>query len=172
MRCSYTYSVLLTLAGLLLASPTRAQSPEANKEIVLRMTEAIDERDFAALDDLVSEGIVRHSAATPGVVVSNLEEFKAFLDQDLAAVPDAQQELHLILAENDFVAIRAIYHGTQTGPIGPFGPSGKPLELPFLGILRPEDGKIAEVCVEWDNLNALTQLGHFPPTEGDPEEMD
>jgi predicted ester cyclase len=172
MKCYYSYSTLLTLVGLLLASPILAQAPESNKEIVLRMTEAINEWDFAALDDLVPEDIVRHSAATPGVVVSNLEEFKAFLNQDLAAVPDAQQEIHLILAESDLVAVRAIYRGTQTGPMGPFGPSGKPLELPFLGILRLEDGKIAEIWVEWDNLNALTQLGHFPPTEGDPEEMD
>ena len=32
----------------------------------------------------------------------------------------------------------------------------------FLGILRFEERKIAEMWVEWDNLNILTQLGHFP----------
>ncbi|MCH8960675.1 MAG: hypothetical protein IH820_04960 [Bacteroidetes bacterium] len=38
----------------------------------------------------------------------------------------------------------------------------------FLGILRIEEGKIAEMWVEWDNLNILTQLGHFPlPGEGE-----
>jgi predicted ester cyclase len=47
--------------------------------------------------------------------------------------------------------------------MGPFPPSGKPLEIPFLGILRIEDGKIAEIWVEWDNLSALTKLGHLPP---------
>lgn len=34
-----------------------------------------------------------------------------------------------------------------------------------MGILRIEEGKIAEIWVEWDNLNALTQLGHFPPSD-------
>jgi hypothetical protein len=38
--------------------------------------------------------------------------------------------------------------------------------LPFIGILRIEDGKVAEIWVEWDNLYALAQLGHLePPTE-------
>ena len=47
--------------------------------------------------------------------------------------------------------------------MGPFPPSGNRLQIPFVGILRIEDGKIAEIWVEWDNLNALMQLGHFPP---------
>jgi hypothetical protein len=37
------------------------------------------------------------------------------------------------------------------------------LTLPFIGILRIEDGKVVEIWVEWDNLNTLSQLGHFPP---------
>ncbi|MGB5302463.1 MAG: ester cyclase, partial [Gemmatimonadota bacterium] len=57
-----------------------------------------------------------------------------------------------------------------TGQMGPFPPSGKQLELPFIGLLRVENGKIAEIWVEWDNLNALAQLGHFPPPGMIPEE--
>ena len=53
--------------------------------------------------------------------------------------------------------------------MGPFPPSGLELEIPFIGLLRIEDGKIAEIWVEWDNLNALAQLGHFPPPEMEPE---
>jgi len=55
--------------------------------------------------------------------------------------------------------------GTQKGPMGPFPASHKRMELPFIGILRLEQGKVAEIWVEWDNLNALTQLGHFPLPE-------
>ena len=160
LACRFLLSIILLTPVL-----SYAQSPEANKEIVRRMVEAINERDFAALDEVVAPDIVRHSAATPGVEVHSLDEFKAFLRQDLAAVPDAQQEIHLMLAEGDMVSVRALYRGTQTGPMGPFPPSGNPLELPFMGILRVEDGKIAEIWVEWDNVAALTQLGHFPPAD-------
>jgi len=59
--------------------------------------------------------------------------------------------------------VHAIYSGTQQGPMGPFPPTGKRVEGPFLSFLRIEDGKIAEMWVEWDNLSMLTQLGHLPP---------
>jgi predicted ester cyclase len=47
--------------------------------------------------------------------------------------------------------------------MGPFLPSGKRIDLPFMAILRIENDKIAEIWVEWDNVLALTQLGHMPP---------
>ena len=155
------------IASLLLsATACTPDATERNKELVRRMTVAINDRNFDALDGLVAEDVHRHSAATPMVTVENLDQFKEFLRQDLSAVPDAQQEINLMLAEDDLVAVHATYRGTQTGQMGPFPPSDNALELPFVGILRIENAKIAEIWVEWDNLNALTQLGHFPPPAG------
>jgi predicted ester cyclase len=56
------------------------------------------------------------------------------------------------------------YSGTQRGQFGPYPPSNRHFAIPFIGILRLERGKIAEMWVEWDNLNILSQLGLFPPT--------
>jgi steroid delta-isomerase-like uncharacterized protein len=133
--------------------------------VVKSVVEAINHRDFEALDDLVAADVVRHSNSTPGVKVTNLKEFKAFLQADLAVCPDAMQEINIIFGCGDRVALRATYRGTQKGQMGPFPPSGKRLELPFMGILRVEEGKVAEIWVEWDNMSALSQLGHFPPPE-------
>ncbi len=41
--------------------------------------------------------------------------------------------------------------------------TGKPVALKFLSIFRIEDGRIAELWVEYDNVAMLTQLGLFPP---------
>lgn len=120
---------------------------------------------YMDLGDFVAADVVRHSGATPGVVVTNISEFKAFLENDFAAVPDSIQEIDIIFGGGDFVAMRARYIGTQTGPMGKFPASNNRLELPFIGILRLEKGRVAEIWVEWDNLNALNQLGHFPPLE-------
>ncbi|MHC4090928.1 MAG: ester cyclase [Planctomycetota bacterium] len=90
---------------------------ERNKETVREMIESVNARDFDALDDLIADNVHRHSAATPGVTVENLEEFKDFLRQDLAAVPDAQQEIHFMLAEDDRVAVYVTYRGTQQGQL-------------------------------------------------------
>jgi steroid delta-isomerase-like uncharacterized protein len=137
-----------------------------NIQIVTSMAEAINARDLEALDDLVAQDIVRHSAATADLTVTNLDEFRAFLRSDFATIPDSVQTIDLIFANDEYVAMKATYSGTQKGPMGPFPASGKKLTLPFIGILRIEDGKVAEIWVEWDNVYALSQLGHLqPPAE-------
>lgn len=141
------------------------EDKETNQEIVRRMVDAINRRDFAALEDIVAPDLKRHSGATSGLAIENRDQFKAFLKQDLAAVPDSVQEVEFMVAMNEFVAVRARYSGTQKGPWGPFPPSNKRLELPFIGIIRIEHERIAEIWVEWDNLNALQQLGHIPSPE-------
>ncbi|HUO85899.1 MAG TPA: ester cyclase [Thermoanaerobaculia bacterium] len=165
MKIVLKASAFATLAAAL-ALPCLAHEPgreEANKEVVRKMIEAVNQRDLDALDALVTPDMVRHSAATAGVVVTNREQFKDFLRQDFAAVPDSRMDLRMIAAEGDLVAVYQTYFGTQMGAMGPFPASGGSLEVPFMGFLRLEDGLIAEMWVEWDNLHALTQLGHFPP---------
>jgi steroid delta-isomerase-like uncharacterized protein len=156
MRTFSVYASFLFVIGC-------ANRENANKEIVRRMIEAVNARDFDALDQVVAANVHRHSAATPGVVVENLEQFKAFLRQDTAAVPDSRQEFQFMVAEGDRVAVYATYSGTQRGQFGPYPPSNRHFEIPFMGMLRLEAGKIVEMWVEWDNLNALAQLGYWPP---------
>lgn len=138
---------------------------EANKRVVRRFLAAINQRDFDALDEFVARDVVRHSPATPGVAVTNLEEFKAYLSRDLEGVPDAVQEVRIMVAEDDKVGLWANYSGTQDGPLGSFPASGKRVDLDFAAILRFEAGRIAEMWVVWDNLTMLTELGHLTPPE-------
>lgn len=153
---------VLVLLTFIWSIPCLAGEAE-NIRLVTAMVEAINDRDLNRLDTLVAANIVRHSAATEGVVVTNLDEFKDFLRADFGGVPDSVISIDMIFGNNDYVALRAIYSGTQTGQVGPFSPSGKRVELPYLGILRITDGKISEMWVEWDNVFMLKQLGHFPP---------
>ena len=155
-----TFIMLLTLLVVACADG----EPE-NVRIVTAMIEAVNDRDLDGLDDIVAQDVVRHSAATPEIVVTNIDEFREFLAADISTMPDSVQEIDIIFASGEYVAIRARLIGTQTGPMGPFPASGNQMELPFMGILRIEDSKVAEIWVEWDNLSALAQLGHFPPAE-------
>jgi len=139
------------------------QQGRDDEAVVLAMIAAVNSRDFDALDTLIAADVTRRSGATPELTITSLDGFKAFLHQDLAGVPDAQQEVNVIFSGGGWVAVHETYRGTQTGQMGPFPPSGKQLELPFIGLVRVEDGLIREILVEWDNMNALTQLGHFPP---------
>lgn len=164
-------TVLHVLGILLLAGPLAAQTTEERNEATFRaMVEATNARDLDALDDLMAPDLVRHSQSTPGVEVTSLEEMKAFLRSDFATVPDSRQACPMVVSDGDLVAAWCTYTGTQQGPMGPFPATGERLELDFAGFLRFEEGKIAEMWVVWDNLAALTQLGHVPPPGPTPED--
>jgi len=145
---------------LICAAPCFAE--QANSvQLARTMVKAINDRDLDRLDNLIAGDVARHSAATAGVSITNLEDFKAFLQTDFAAVPDSVISIDVIFGNSEYVAMRATYSGTQTGVMGPFPPSGNRVELPFVGILRIGDGKISEMWVEWDNVFMLKQLGHM-----------
>ena len=154
--------VLLFALLVFLSLPAAADDAQ-NIATVKTMMQLINQRDLASLDTVVADNVLRHSDATPGVVVTNLDEFKAFLETDFAGIPDSVMEIDMIFSGDDKVAVRAYYSGTQTGQMGPFPPSGNTVKLVFIGILRIENDKIAEMWVEWDNVSILAQLGHFPP---------
>jgi predicted ester cyclase len=151
----------LLLLLVFLSLPAIADE-EQNINTVRTMVELINQRDLDSLHTVVAENIVRHSAATPGVVVSNLDEFIAFLETDIAGAPDSVQTIDFAFGSGDKVAVRAHYRGTHTGPMGPFAATGKPIDLPFMAILRIENNKVAEIWVEWDNMLILGQLGLLP----------
>lgn len=151
---------VLLLAACFCLAPCHAD-PSGNVAVARAMVDAINDRDLDALDELIAPDVVRTSAATAGVEVNSLDDFKAFLETDFLTVPDSVMTIELIFGNDDFVGMRAIYSGTQTGQMGPFPPTGKHFDLPFIGILKLRNGRISEIWVEWDNVHLLTQLGHL-----------
>ena len=156
--------LVLAAAGLAATHPLVAQDAEATNEATVRaMVDAINARDLARLDALIAADVVRHSQSTPGVQVRSLADFKAFLRSDFASVPDSEITCPMVVADETHVATWCRYEGTQEGSFGPYPPSGQRLSLDFASLMRMEEGKIAEMWTVWDNLTALTQLGHVEP---------
>ena len=135
---------------------------ERNRALVRRFSNAVDERDYEALDALLSPDFIRHCPATPDVVVRSPADFRRFLEQDAATFPDSRITLEALVAEGDQVAFWATYTGTQSGPMGPFPPSGRHASVEFGGVFRIEGDRIAHMRLTWDNLTLLSQLGHLP----------
>ena len=133
-----------------------------NKEVVKRFIEISNDANWDRLADIVAAEFRRHSAATAGEPVRSLEEFIALQQGFMTTFPDQRVRLDHMIAEGDHVAIRATYTGTQSGPIGDFPASGKEVDGPFIAFFRIESGRIAELWVEWDNVDMLTQLGILP----------
>lgn len=137
------------------------RATERNKALVRRFVEAANARDYAALEAIVSPSFTRHCPATPGVEVRSYADLRAFLQTDLAVFPDSRVTLDSLVAEDDRVAFWATYAGTQSGPMGPFPPSGRRAEVEFSGYFRIAAEKVTELHVTWDNVDLLTQLGHM-----------
>jgi predicted ester cyclase len=153
-------ALLLLLAGCQRAA---IQQAENNKQVFLRSIEAINAKNFEALNDLGGANLVRHCQATPDVKVNSLEDIKSYLRQDSATFPDSHMTIDHVVAEGNFVAFHGTYVATQKGPMGPFPPSNRQMSVEIAGVQRFENGKVAEMWVTWDNLAALAQLGYWPP---------
>jgi steroid delta-isomerase-like uncharacterized protein len=153
------------MAALLFAGCTPNANDELikNKELVKRFIEISNDAKWDQLADVMTADFRRHSAATAGEPVRSLEEFIALQQGFLTTFPDQHVRLDHIIAEGDHVAIRATYTGTQSGPMGEIPASGNKVDGPFIAFFRIESGKIAELWVEWDNVDMLSQLGVFPP---------
>ena len=158
--------VLVMLIGLLIGcNPSPNAQLEKNKDVVRKLVEAVNTQNYELLDEIITPDFVRHCQATPEIHVKSRDEMKQFLRQDLEVFPDTRISLDAVIAEGNLVAGRLTYFATQEGVMGPFPATGKKVELTYLSIVRLEDGKIAEMWVEWDNLAILGQLGHYPPRE-------
>jgi len=140
-------------------------SPDSFAEIASlhEFVDAGNARDFDALAAIVAPNFERHCPATPDVQVRSWDDFRAFLEQDLATSPDSHVTLHDLVAEGDRVAFWATYAATQSGPMGPFPPTGRRFACEFSGIFRIAQDRIAELRVTWDNVGILMQLGHLAP---------
>ena len=165
MRTYMRFLFMLLIVSFIVYLPFVTAQPDKNKEIAQRMIDAINNKNYDILDELIASDIIRHCQATPNVNIRSLAEFKEFLKGDAAVFPDSYITTEMLISEGDKVAGYFTYSGTQEGEMGPFPATGKKADLKYLGILRIEDGKIAEMWVEWDNMAFLTQLGHFPPPE-------
>ncbi len=91
--------------------------------------------------------------------LNSLDEFIQLQKGFLSSFPDQKVTLKKLIAEDDEVAAYAVYSGTNEGPMPPFPATHKFAGLNFMGIFRIEEGKIAEMWVEWDNLAFLKKLG-------------
>ncbi|MCP4574564.1 MAG: ester cyclase [bacterium] len=145
------------------AGSSVAGTPAENKALIEEVIAVGNSRDFDQYKEFIADNFVRHCQATPGLVITSRDQFREFMEADVKVCPDSMVEIHQLIAEGDRVALWGSYIGTQEGVMGPFPPSGKKMVLDFAGVFRIEGGKIAELWVTWDNMAALSQLGHYPP---------
>ena len=134
---------------------------EQNKGVVRAFVEAVNQKDWRRVEDLLAPDFVRHSSTFGQPQIRSRDQLREFLSGEAITFPDAHETVHFLVAEGDMVAVHSAFRGTQRGAMGPFPAGGRSLSADFISIYRVTDGRIAETWVEWDCLSGLIQLGHL-----------
>jgi steroid delta-isomerase-like uncharacterized protein len=129
-----------------------------NKRVVRRFVEeyqsAGDERSFA---ELLDPEVVDRSR--PQGIAEGAEGVRQQFDAFRAAFPDFRATIHDQIAEGDKVVTRKVFHGTHHGELMGVPPTGRPVEIEVIDIVRVENGRIVEHWNVVDRLGLLQQLG-------------
>jgi steroid delta-isomerase-like uncharacterized protein len=132
-----------------------------NKATVRRFYEAFEANDLAALNELLSPGLVAYSHNAPDP--QNREAHVQGVRMWNGAFGETRFSIEEQIAEEDKVATRVIMRSVHNG--GDFQgvpPTGKQIAIAGISIERIQDGRIVERRVNSDWLGLLQQLGLVP----------
>jgi steroid delta-isomerase-like uncharacterized protein len=135
-------------------------STEANKELVRRYVEAIDDNhssDWSVLDEYLAEDFVMHNPPVPGVSLDR-DGMKQAAEVFRQATP-GMHEIPLQVAEGDLVVSRIIGRGRHDGELFGIPATNKEVETDGISIHRIRDGKIVEYWSVVDVARVLQQVG-------------
>ena len=102
------------------------------KEIIRAFVDAVNNQDWGIVEALVAADFVRHSIATDNPGIHSRDDLIQFLRNEYVAFPDANEQIVDIIGEGEKVAARMHFHGTQTGAMGKYPPTGS-CDLPNPG---------------------------------------
>ena len=138
-------------------------SLEENKAIVRKVTEAENNKDFAAIGELISPIYVNQSNQIKGS-----EGYKQYLTKLFKAFPSWHETIEDMVAEGEKVCVRlTIDTGIHRGEFDFLGirvpPTGKRSAVKSIQIWRVADGKVVEVEGVYDELDLLMKADLIEP---------
>ncbi|MFP9190474.1 ester cyclase [Natronosalvus vescus] len=145
-------------------------TPAKNMEVVRRYyEEAFNRGRTELLDELIAETVVNHDPVSDETLTPEeargFEGFVRHVESARNAFPDAMVTIEEMIAEDETVAVRFTFEGTNDGSYGGMEPTGKQVSGSNMVWMRLEDGLIVERWAESDNLEFLQQLGILPPMD-------
>jgi steroid delta-isomerase-like uncharacterized protein len=114
-------------------------------------------RDSAAIHRLSTPDMISHG---PDGANRTTAEFAEFHKALVAAIPDMHVAINHCAAGRDMVAVQWVARGTHSGAAqGMPQPSGRPIEISGLTLVRVADDKCAEGWDDYDAADLMRQLG-------------
>ncbi len=110
------------------------------------------------LTQILDQNIVWHDPLLPGGEVRGIENFKKVLKMSRSAFPDLHINLEDQIVEGE--SRDAFRHPSHSqGDLMGIPPTGKPIKVTGISIIRFTNGKMVEEWIEEDGLGMMRQLG-------------
>ena len=140
-----------------------AADKDQNKRIVKRYIEVWNNRDFAAVNEILADDVVR-IGPTPRFSASGREELKAYIQETQSIYPNLKVHINRLESEGDTVilswTVKATYRGTEFPRA-----AGQKVKASGTSYYRIVRGRITEERATWDVLGVYRQLGVDPPPD-------
>jgi steroid delta-isomerase-like uncharacterized protein len=131
--------------------------PKDAKALVLAILEETwNKKTPALIEELYGTNCIIH---TPDGALHGIEGAKQLYAAYTTSFPDVHFTIEDIIAEDDRVAVRYIFHGTHRGALRGIPPTGKHVTVVGSVFFRFADGKLIEQRGLWDSLSFMQQLG-------------
>jgi len=136
---------------------------EKNKAILRWLIEAMwNTGDLDLIAEFMTTDSVFHGDSFVGEL-PGVGGYTAWAAGTHTALPDIHFTIEDLVAEDDMVAARLSFTGTNTGPFLTIPATGASIVARAIVAYRFSDGKIQEGWINVDGLNALVQMGLIPP---------
>lgn len=142
-------------------------STDANKELVRRYIQAIDDNessDWSVVDEYIDGDVVVHNPPLPGCSADR-EGIKQAAEIFRQATP-GRHEVRLQVAEGDLVVSQIVGRGVHAGALLGIPPTGNEVETEGLAVHRIREGRIVEYWQVTDIARVLQQVGALPGPPG------
>ncbi|MBI5105685.1 MAG: ester cyclase [Solirubrobacterales bacterium] len=125
---------------------------------------------FAEIEQGATDAALRHYAPSAtgtiqGMVSGDRHVIAEYFAMLHGAFPDFAMTVEDVVAQDDRAAVRWRLRATFAGPgqFNGFEPTGAPLDITGVDIVRVADGRIAELEAWVDGMTVARQLGLLPP---------
>jgi predicted ester cyclase len=129
-------------------------------DAVEQITHAVIERgfnhgDFEGLEAVVAPDMIEHQdGATSGI-----DGLRALITEVRTAFPDLHLAIQDTVTAGDTTWFRVRSTGTNDGPLFGRPPTGRPMDITVIDIMRVEGGRMVEHWGVADRLAMLKQIG-------------
>jgi predicted ester cyclase len=121
---------------------------EAGTELGRAFFEAQDRLQGGPDPELCAQDYIARLGGNPPM---SLTDHQAFAQAFYRGFPDLRHTIEETIASGDTVAVRFTLRGTQRGEFMGIPPTGKPIEVGAIAILRTASGKVSEVRGQFDS---------------------